>query len=57
MAYVISDECTCCGSCEAVCPTEAISAGDKKYVIDPEKCVDCGQCADQCPVEAISPGD
>ena len=34
MAYVISDECVACGSCAAVCPAEAISEGDGKYVID-----------------------
>ena len=57
VAYVISDECTMCGSCEASCPTDAIKAGDPKYVIDPETCVDCGVCADECPVDAISPGN
>ena len=56
MAYVISDECSNCGSCEPVCPEEAISEGDDKYVIDAEKCVDCGLCVDECPVEAISEG-
>jgi ferredoxin len=55
MAYVISEKCTKCGSCESVCPSEAISEGDDRYVIDPDACVDCGQCADECPVEAISP--
>ena len=54
MAYVISDKCTKCGSCEPVCPSEAITEGDDQYVIDPDKCVDCGLCADECPVEAIS---
>ena len=34
MAYVISDECVSCGSCAAVCPADAISEGDGKYVID-----------------------
>ena len=57
MAYIISDECTKCGSCEPVCPSEAISEGDSKYGIDAEKCVDCGLCADECPVNAISAGD
>lgn len=57
MAYVISDECTKCGNCESVCPSEAISEGDAKYEIDPEACVDCGLCADECPVNAISPGE
>jgi ferredoxin len=53
MAHVISDECTKCGSCVAVCPSEAISEGEKKYEID-DKCVDCGLCVDECPVTAIS---
>lgn len=57
MAYVISDECTKCGTCAEVCPVEAISEGDEKYEIDPELCTDCGQCEAECPVEAISPGD
>lgn len=54
MAYKISDECISCGACEATCPVEAISAGDSKYAIDPEKCVECGSCADGCPMSAIS---
>lgn len=56
MAYVISDDCTMCGSCKPVCPVEAINEGDPKYVIDAETCVDCGACEGECPVEAISPG-
>lgn len=55
MAYLIDDTCICCGSCESVCPTEAISMGEERYEIDPEKCIDCGSCADACPVEAIKP--
>jgi ferredoxin len=54
MAYVISDDCTACGTCIDECPVEAISEGDI-YVIDPDLCTDCGACADVCPVEAISP--
>jgi len=57
MSYVISEACTKCGTCESVCPTEAISEGAQTYTIDPDKCVDCGQCADQCPASAISPGN
>ncbi len=55
MAYKISDECIACGVCEAECPTEAISAGDDKYVIDADTCIDCGACADVCPVDAPQP--
>lgn len=54
MAYKISDECINCGACAGECPVDAISAGDTKYVIDPDTCIDCGACAGNCPVEAIS---
>lgn len=53
MAYEITDKCTACGKCQEVCPVEAISKGEKRYVIDEEKCVSCGVCAGECPVEAI----
>jgi len=54
MAYIISlDACIGCGSCEAECPTSAITANDEgKYVIDPDLCVECGACAGVCPVDA-----
>lgn len=52
MSYAINDECINCGACEAECPVSAITAGDSKYVIDPEICVDCGACAGVCPVGA-----
>ena len=57
MAHVISDECIMCGACKEVCPTEAISEGDPKYIIDPDTCIDCGVCVDECPVEAIAPAE
>lgn len=41
MAYVISDDCIMCGSCEAACPVGAISEGDGKYVIDADTCIEC----------------
>ena len=55
MAYVISEECVSCGTCEPECPVEAISQGDTTYVIDADKCTDCGSCAEVCPVECIKP--
>jgi ferredoxin len=57
MAYIITDECIACGSCQDECPVEAINEGEEKYTIDPKLCTDCGACADQCPVEAIKPGE
>ena len=56
MAYVISDECESCGTCESECPVGAISEGDGKYEINADECVDCGTCAAACPTEAISEG-
>ncbi|MEG0805768.1 MAG: 4Fe-4S binding protein [Lachnospiraceae bacterium] len=54
MAYVISDSCVSCGSCESECPVGAISQGDGQYVIDAGACVECGSCAGACPTGAIS---
>lgn len=56
MSYTISEKCTKCGSCVPVCPQEAITEGDPRYVIDADKCVDCGLCADECPAQAIAAG-
>ncbi|MBE5767822.1 MAG: 4Fe-4S dicluster domain-containing protein [Clostridiales bacterium] len=52
MAYVITDECIACGACAGECPVGAISEGDGKYEIDPEKCLGCGACEGVCPVGA-----
>ena len=52
MAYKINDECIMCGACAENCPVSAISAGDDKYVIDPDTCISCGACAGVCPVGA-----
>ena len=57
MAYVITDECTLCGTCLETCPVEAISEGPEKYLIDADACTDCGACAAECPVEAIEAGE
>ena len=53
MPHKITDECVACGACEEECPVEAITPGDEKYSIDPEKCTDCGACVEACPSEAI----
>ena len=55
LAYFITDDCISCTLCEAECPTNAISAGDGKFVIDAATCLgeECGLCAKSCPVEAI----
>jgi ferredoxin len=61
MAYLITEECINCGACEPECPNQAISAGDERYIIDPEKCTECvghfdeSQCAAVCPVNCCVP--
>ncbi len=55
MAYKITEDCISCGTCADECPVGAISEGDGKYEIDPEKCIDCGTCAGVCPIEAPKP--
>jgi len=57
MAYQITDSCISCGTCEAECPVNAISAGDTKYEINAEVCLECGACASVCPVEAPQMAD
>ena len=52
MSYKILDSCISCGACEPECPVSCITAGDDKYVIDPEVCIECGACANVCPVDA-----
>ena len=54
MAYVISDDCVACGTCESECLVGAISMGADHYEIDADACLDCGSCAAVCPTEAIS---
>ena len=54
MAYVITDICVACGTCQPVCPVGAISEGDI-YHIDPDTCIECGSCAEVCPTGAINP--
>lgn len=53
MGYVITDDCTGCGSCKDECPVDAIKEGSEKHEIDPLLCTECGACVEQCPVDAI----
>lgn len=55
MVYKITDDCVACGACADACPLEAITEGDGKYEIDPDKCGGCGTCADACPIGAPQP--
>ena len=61
MAIKITEECINCGACEPECPNQAISAGDERYEINPDKCTECvgyfdePQCASVCPVNCCIP--
>lgn len=50
---VISAACTGCGSCQAVCPVEAVEIRDGKAVVDTGKCIFCRECAEVCPPTAL----
>jgi len=52
-AQVDIDKCTGCGTCEEVCPVEAIKVNDHA-VVNEDECVDCGTCVDECPEGAIT---
>lgn len=53
-AQVNAHECTGCGICAKVCPTQAISIVDRKSVVDPERCLACANCNQRCPVYAVT---
>ncbi len=61
MAYMITDDCIMCGLCAWECQNEAITEGDEKYVIDPDKCTECvgaapqPKCVNECTTAAIVP--
>lgn len=45
--------CLTCGTCEEICPFEAISVNDTTHV-DIEKCMGCGICMTHCQEDAIT---
>lgn len=61
MAYMITDDCALCSACIEECPNQAITEGDSKCVIDPDKCTECvgfgddPKCASVCPSDACVP--
>lgn len=46
------EECTGCGTCEEVCPMDAIVLNDVSHIIR-DRCIGCGVCVSKCPSNAI----
>lgn len=52
--YFITEKCTGCGKCLAVCPQSCIDKGSPKpYNIRQNNCLHCGGCFEICPVGAV----
>jgi len=51
-SHFITEKCTACTICERVCPTNAITGGER-FFIDPELCINCSVCGTYCPFDAI----
>ena len=53
-ASVVAETCTACGSCEEMCPMEAIATDAGTAVVDENRCIGCGVCVLQCETDSIS---
>ncbi|MDQ7824577.1 MAG: 4Fe-4S binding protein [Candidatus Eremiobacteraeota bacterium] len=51
--FQIHSNCTGCGICVPICPTQAIFQISQQFIIDQTRCNQCGECSYQCPVRAI----
>lgn len=53
--YTVTDNCRLClgKACLSSCQFGAVSIGDKRSHIDPNKCRECGKCAAACPYGVI----
>ena len=55
-SYSITDACSGCGACAAVCPQECIYTAVLPAVIRQEHCLHCGNCMRVCPSGAVVRG-
>lgn len=55
-SYTVTDNCRKCmgKACQSSCPFGAITMGNNKAYIDPDKCKECGKCSQACPYNAIA---
>ncbi len=49
-----SEKCTLCGKCMEICPFDAVTVKDGKYIYDRKSCMGCGLCVDHCPESALN---
>ncbi len=54
LAQVDNERCMGCGTCQIVCPTEAIRLVKKKARVNEKKCLACPNCTDSCPEGALT---
>lgn len=59
-ALLVSDSCTSCGVCAAICPQGALTKRQKgetiQLVLEAVKCVQCNRCIEICQPQALSLG-
>lgn len=55
-SYIVTDNCRKCmgKACQNSCNFGAITMGEQRAHIDPNKCKECGKCAQACPYNAIA---
>ena len=55
-SYIVTDNCRKCmgKACQNSCNFGAITVGERRAYIDPNKCKECGKCAQACPYNAIA---
>lgn len=55
-SYLVTDNCRKCmgKACQNSCNFGAITIGETRAHIDPNKCKECGKCANACPYNAIA---
>lgn len=53
---ILAEECTACGDCLPVCPTQSISLKSGAYRISADSCEECDGHADSPKCVAVCPG-
>ena len=53
-AQINQDVCVRCGTCQTVCPQQAIMFKNGCFVVQSSLCIGCQRCMQQCPAHSIS---